>query len=311
MKKYLTILTVAIFIGMVSIGLAADVKISELPEATSVATTDITVVTVDPATAPTSKKITVGNLVGSAPAGSVKSNATTGVMQITGPAAGSTRVVTIPDANVTIPALPVSGPASPTAGMLTKWGASGQAIVDAGILVESDAATSGGPFVLGLTNENPAKQKEVTLDAHLSLTGTTAPALAVVTPEVDGSAHIHLTAAQMSGNGAVVYNTGQTNADVFLDFPTAAAGLSGLFTVGTTQAGNHWGVCTNAAVTDKIYLIAADGTVAAGDDDACVVMTAATIGQVFACWTFKTDAYDWMCKAISIAGSTFAAHATP
>ena len=27
------------------------------------------------------------------------------------------------------------------------------------------------------------------------------------------------------------------------------------------------------------------------------------------CWTFKTDAYDWMCKAISIGTSTFAAHA--
>jgi len=75
-------------------------------------------------------------------AGSVKSNATTGIMQITGPAAGSTRVVTIPDANVTIPALPVSGPASPTAGMVPKWGPSGQALVDAGTLTE-DNTTSG------------------------------------------------------------------------------------------------------------------------------------------------------------------------
>lgn len=36
------------------------------------------------------------------PAPSVRSNATTGVMEITGPAAGSTRVMTIPDANFTV-----------------------------------------------------------------------------------------------------------------------------------------------------------------------------------------------------------------
>jgi hypothetical protein len=113
----------------------------------------------------------------------------------------------------------------------------------------------------------------------------------------------------MQGTGAIVYNTGQTNADVFVHLPTAAAGLSALFTVGTTQAGNHWGVCTNADVTDKIYLIAADGTVAAGTDDQCVWMVAATIGQSFACWSFKTDAYDWQCKAISIGTSTFVAGA--
>lgn len=36
------------------------------------------------------------------PAPSVKSNSTTGLMQVTGPAAGATRVVTIPDANATM-----------------------------------------------------------------------------------------------------------------------------------------------------------------------------------------------------------------
>lgn len=40
-----------------------------------------------------------GSITGSA--GSVKSNATTGVMQVTGPAAASTRVMTVPDANFT------------------------------------------------------------------------------------------------------------------------------------------------------------------------------------------------------------------
>ncbi len=198
--------------------------------------------------------------------------------QVTIATGGSTaRTITIPDAPITIPA--------------------------------QGAATSGGPFILGLNNANPAATKEVTLDAHLSLTGTTAPALAVVTPEVNGSAHVHLTATQMTGPGVTVYNTGQTTANVFVHLPVAAAGLSGLFTVGTTQAGNHWGVCTEASVANKIYLIAADGTVAAGTDDQCVWMVAATIGQSFACWSFKTDDYDWQCKSISLAGSTFVAGA--
>jgi hypothetical protein len=149
--------------------------------------------------------------------------------------------------------------------------------------------------------QDGTKSAVATVDTVQTLTNKSITAL-----EVNGSAHLHLTAAQVSGT--VVYNTGQTNADVFLVLPTAAAGYSVLFTVGTAQA-EHWGVCANADVTDKIYLIAADGTVAAGSDDACVVMTAAQIGQSFACWTFKTDAYDWMCKAISIGTSTFAAHA--
>lgn len=41
-------------------------------------------------------------------AGSLKSPATTGVTTITGPGAGTTRVITIPDANNTIPAFPAS-----------------------------------------------------------------------------------------------------------------------------------------------------------------------------------------------------------
>lgn len=123
--------------------------------------------------------------------------------------------------------------------------------------------------------------------------------------EVDGHTdQTALTAAQVSGT--TIYNTGQGAADVFLLLPTAAAGYNFIATVGTAQA-NHFGV--EAASGDKIYLIAAAGTVAAGDDNAAVVMTAAQVGQSFACWTFKTDAYDWMCKGISIGTSTFAAHA--
>lgn len=135
-----------------------------------------------------------------------------------------------------------------------------------------------------------------------SITGT-----AITAAEVDGHTdQTALTAANVSNT--VITNYGQGAADVFLLLPAAAAGYSFLATVATAQA-NHFGV--EAAANDKIYLIAADGTIAAGDDAAAVVMTAAQVGQQFACWTFKTGAtaYDWACKAIAIGTSTFAAHA--
>jgi len=126
----------------------------------------------------------------------------------------------------------------------------------------------------------------------------------------DGSAHVHLTAAQMAtGVGCHYTNLGQTNADVDLLFPAAADSLECLFTVGTAQAGNHWGITSNTG--DDIYLLAAAGTISQCGDQTSVIMTAAQVGQSFACWTFKTAAntYDWMCKAIAIGTSTFACHA--
>jgi hypothetical protein len=278
-------------------------------------------------------------------AGSVKSPATTGKTTITGPAAGATRAKTVRDADDTIielgttlgtftgttiadnattqgalqaletsletkqasaAAIKFTGPL--TAGHWLKVNNADGTVEDAGLPIDSSGlATSGGPFIPMLDNGNPAKLKEAALPPHLVAGGTTAPTLTVVTPEVNGSAHVDLTAAQMKGPGAVVYNTGQTNADVFLALPTAAAGLSALFTVGTTQAGNHWGV--QADTNDKIYLIDSAGAVSAGTDNQAVWMVAATIGQSFACWTFKTDAYDWQCRAIALAGSTFVAGA--
>ena len=142
----------------------------------------------------------------------------------------------------------------------------------------------------------------------LSLTGTTTPQINIVPAEVDGhTTSTDLTAAQVSNT--VIHNYDQADSDVFLIAPAAAAGYSALFTVVTAQA-KHW--CFEAAASDKIYLIAAAGTVAAGDDGAAVCMMAAQLGQSFACWTFKSGAatYDWMCKAISIGTSTFEAHAS-
>lgn len=124
-----------------------------------------------------------------------------------------------------------------------------------------------------------------------------------VTLEVDGSSSGSLTADQVSNS--IVYNTGQGASDVALGLPTAAYGYSALFLVGTAQT-NKWGV--QADTNDKIYLLNSDGTISAGADNGYARMTNAQVGQSFACWTFKTDAYDWMCKAISIGTSSFAAN---
>lgn len=189
---------------------------------------------------------------------------------------------------------------SPTVGHLAQVGAD-NTIVDGGTKVTDNASNS-----TYLYKDASGNITSATLGNGLS---DSAGTLSLVVTAIDGSANASITAAQMKGLGVVVSNFGQTTADVRLALPVAEAGLSGLFNVGTAQASNHWGVLANT--NDKIYLIAANGTVTAGNDNEAVVMTAAQVGQSFACWTFKTgsSAYDWLCKAISIGTSTFAAHA--
>lgn len=134
------------------------------------------------------------------------------------------------------------------------------------------------------------------------------PTFAYSSAIIDGSAAVTLTAAQMKAVNCEVTNYGQAAADVRITLPAAAFGYSCLFTVATAQS-NHWGVLAGA--NDKIYLISSAGVATAGDDAAAAVMTAAQLGQAFACWSFNSGnaTYDWMCKAISIGTSTFAAHA--
>ena len=117
------------------------------------------------------------------------------------------------------------------------------------------------------------------------------------TVEVDGHASGTLTAVQM--HSTTIYNTGQGAGDVVLNLPTAAAGLSGLFQVGTVQAANDWKV--RAGASDKIYAIDASGVVTPGSDNGYFgFATAAAIGNSFAIWSIKSGAstYDWMAKAI-------------
>lgn len=142
----------------------------------------------------------------------------------------------------------------------------------------------------------------------VTISGTTSPIVNVNPQEVDGhTTSTDLTAAQVSNT--IITNYDQAASDVFLILPTAAAGYSFLMNVATAQS-NHF--CVEAGANDKIYLIAAAGTIAAGDDGAAACFVAAQVGQQAACWTFKTGAssYDWACKAIAIGTSTFEAHAS-
>jgi hypothetical protein len=172
-----------------------------------------------------------------------------------------------------------------------------------------------GPAAGQITFSGPTSARTVTLpDSNIvvvgatqsqTLTNKTLTAASITTKEVDGATDISLSAAQVSGS--VVTNYGQTTADVALTLPAAAAGYRALFVVGTAQS-NKWGV--RAGTNDKIYLVAADGTISAGSDNGYARMTAAQVGQSFTCWTFKTGAseWDWQCKAIAIGTSTFAAN---
>lgn len=73
----------------------ADLKISQLTSATTpLAGTEVLPIVQSGST----KKIAISSLA----SGAVKSNATTGVLQVAGPAAGATRVMTVPDANFTV-----------------------------------------------------------------------------------------------------------------------------------------------------------------------------------------------------------------
>lgn len=137
MRKILAILVCAIF-GMASLATAADVKISELPEATAVTSDDLFVITDAPATTPTSKKVTAAN----ASVGSLLSPATTGVTTITGPGAGQTRVMTIPDADFT--ALYKSG-AYPDGAMLGADGTAG-AVKSLGVPITMTSDTTGPKY---------------------------------------------------------------------------------------------------------------------------------------------------------------------
>lgn len=155
----------------------------------------------------------------------------------------------------------------------------------------------------GFVNENNVIYQFLNGGTKYALLTTNSDANPV--KEVDGHASGNLTAVQVQNT--TIYNYGMGAADVALVLPTAAAGYSALFTVSTAQS-NKWGV--RAGTNDKIYLIAADGTVSAGSDNGYARMTAAQIGQSFACWTTKTDGstWDWSCKAIAIGTSTFAAN---
>lgn len=231
-----------------------------------------------------------------------------GIGNITGAGTYNNITITQPATGATLTL--VEGSTLATSGAysitLTSTGATNVTLPTTGTLLGSGDLGSGvGTFLGTPSSANLASAVTDETGSGVVVFGTspTIATPAITAAEVNGSVDDTLTAAEVSST--IVYNTGQSAADVALTLPTAASGYSAIFTVGTAQS-NKWGV--RAGTNDKIYMLAADGTVSAGSDNGYARMTAAQIGQSFACWTFKTDAYDWMCKAISIGTSTFAAN---
>lgn len=288
------------------------INVDEFDEETSPALTDILWLTIDPSTAPDDRKITLQNLFGidipfagdntfsgtNTFNSSVVSDGVTArtgdiVIKLFDNAAANKLSITDSD-NVEVAKIDSDGTFT-----VTNLG-TGVAYSTGGELSSTSSLSAG--YFSGFTASLP-----MVSDVNGYATTSATPPIRPL--EVDGSTHpgpgsAALTAAYVSNT--VITNYGQAASDVHVMFPAAAAGYSALFTVGTAQS-NHWGVCADSG--DKIYLIGSSGTVTAGTDAECVIMTAAQVGQSFACWTFKTDNYDWLCKAISVGTSTFAAHA--
>jgi hypothetical protein len=152
----------------------------------------------------------------------------------------------------------------------------------------------------GMSNTKFATFKPTgTTDTILSTVSLSHNATLMTTMEVDGHTDATtLTADQVTNT--TIYNTGQGAGDVTITLPAAASGMNFLATVGTTVAANKWRF--RAAANDKIYNMAADGTPTAGADNGYIGYSTTAkypvIGNCFACWTIKTDAYDWVCKPI-------------
>ena len=205
------------------------------------------------------------------------------------PAAGVWQLNT----NGTAAAILYSGGAlgTPSGGTLTN--ASGLPI--AGLVASTSTALGVGSIELGHASDTSITRVSAGVAAIEGANIHTDAAPAAIDGHTDATA---ITAAQMSDPRCNVYNTGQGAGNVTLTLPAAAASLSCLFTVGTTVASNKWRV--RAASGDKIYNLAADGTPTAGSDNGYVGYSTTAkypvIGNSFACYSFKTDNYDWICK---------------
>jgi hypothetical protein len=133
----------------------------------------------------------------------------------------------------------------------------------------------------------------VTLDGNSSHyyngggTWTTPPGGGSATmAKVNGSTTGNLTAAQVTNT--TISNYGQADANATLTAPTAAEGYNTIPTMGTTRAGKAW--CFKAGTNDPIRL---DGTATADGGKVC---TTPTKGNYMTCFTYETDAWEWICR---------------
>jgi hypothetical protein len=116
--------------------------------------------------------------------------------------------------------------------------------------------------------------------------------MAALSKEVVKTASATLGAMEVSGTA--LNNSGQTvTASSTLQLPTAAAGMNFILDIGTLLNSTYY-TEIKAAASDKIYF---DGT--AGADNGSVRATTQAVGSGLVCRTFKTDAYDWICKTVN------------
>lgn len=198
-------------------------------------------------------------------AGSLKSPATTGVTTITGPGAGTTRVLTIPDSNMTL------GPApSDTAYDATSWdnvttiAPSKNAVRDKfeSLSADNSTASHGVYKASGGTIENIV----TVIDAHAAST----------------------TITLIPGICPTIHNTSQADSNIANTLPAVAEGLCFIGLVTTTEDDKTWRFTAASANT-----VCLNGT--CGKDDIGFATTKVTKGAAFACIAQGTE---WFCYTV-------------
>jgi len=179
--------------------------------------------------------------------------------------------------------------------MLTKWGPSGQALVDAGTFVEDN--TTDGNIMKKVVTGGVHTYEDATPTGTGNVVLATSPTITTplaTLPFIDGSADISLSAAQVSGT--VISNTGQALADVNHTLPAAAAGYNFIGFVGTALAATNYYRFTAATAATMCL----DGTCG----KSYVTIDTPTQGATMVCYTAQVSSTGIKTGAALTTGTT-------
>jgi len=221
-------------------------------------------------------------------AGSVKSNTTTGVMQVTGPTTGTTRVMTIPDANAT---LLYSGGALGTPASGTVTNLTGTASININGTVGATTATTGKFTTVETTGNIELGHASDTTIARVSAGVVSIEGSNIIKASNKLSDLSATTSAELAGvisdetgTGVLVFGTAPTLSTPLIlggsgVAATPAAGLGTIFGVGTNTVRPHW---INSSGTDETIITTGSSELIT---NSMLSTTSGELGGVWLAWT--------------------------